>query len=65
MKKSTFSNSKRSAEDQNSGLGAWSVLKQLFELSEDFKFRKAEPNEVRDSLQRQITVSLNGHRGDT
>lgn len=38
------------------------MLKQLFELSEDFKFRKAELNAAHDSMQRQITVSLNGHR---
>lgn len=65
MKKSIFINSKRRAEDQNTSLGAWSVLKQLFELSEDFKFHKAELNEVHDSMQRQITVTLNEQRGDT
>lgn len=61
-KKGIFSNSERSAEDKTGSLGAWSVLKQLFELSEDFKFRKAELNAAHDSMQRQITVSLNGHR---
>lgn len=65
MRKSTLSKSKWSAEDQNSSLEAWSVLKQLFELSEDFKFCKAELSETHESVQRQITVSLNGTEGDT
>lgn len=40
------------------------MLKHLFELSEDFNFCKTELNKVHDSMQRQITVSLNGHRRD-